>query len=267
MDPDFWHERWRTNQIGFHQGDVNSFLVRYWKSLALNEGGRILVPLCGKSRDMFWLLEQGYAVVGVEISPLAVEAFFAENRLTPVIIREARGVRWKTKDLEILCGDFFELERGDIGVCQGVYDRAALIALPPPMRARYVKHLSTLLERHVRGLLLTMDYNQSEMDGPPFSVSDAEVSRLFADTCTVQQLSSTDILHSQPRFLERGLTRLSEQAWRMEWTGQATNATTPATGEKQTNDSHEEQQEDFANQISHPTIHRMNPLRSSRYPD
>jgi len=221
MDPDFWHERWKTNQIGFHQGDVNSYLVRYWPSLTLNEGDRILVPLCGKSRDMFWLLEQGFAVTGVEISPLAVEAFFTENRLTPVISREPRCVRWKTETLEILCGDFFELKRCDIGICQGVYDRAALIALPPAMRARYVNHLSNLLEQQVRGLLLTMDYNQSEMEGPPFSVSDEEVSQLYADTCTVQQLSRTDILHSQPRLLERGLTRLSEQAWRMEWTGQA----------------------------------------------
>ncbi len=221
MDPDFWHERWKTNQIGFHQGDVNSCLVRYWPSLSLNEGSRILVPLCGKSRDMFWLLEQGFSVVGVEISPLAVEAFFAENRITHGITRKTRCVRWETEDLEVLCGDFFELERSDIGICQGVYDRAALIALPPAMRERYVNHLSTLLDRPARGLLLTMDYNQSEMEGPPFSVSDAEVSRLFADTCIVQQLCRTDILHSQPRFLERGLTRLCEQAWRMEWTGQA----------------------------------------------
>jgi len=219
MDPDFWHERWKTYQIGFHQSDVNSCLVRYWPSLALDEGGRILVPLCGKSRDMFWLLEQGFAVTGVEISPLAVEAFFAENRLTPETRREPRCVRWKTEALEILCGDLLELQRDDIGNCQGVYDRAALIALPPAMRARYVNHLSTLLERQARGLLLTLDYNQSEMEGPPFSVSDEEVSRLYADTWTVQLLSRSDILHSQPRFLKRGLTRLSEQAWRLEWAG------------------------------------------------
>jgi thiopurine S-methyltransferase len=78
MDPDFWHERWKTNQIGFHQGEINHCLVRYWPSLGLKTGGRVLVPLCGKSRDMFWLLEQGFAVTGIEISPIAVEAFFAE---------------------------------------------------------------------------------------------------------------------------------------------------------------------------------------------
>ena len=217
MDPDFWHERWKTNQIGFHQGDINSRLVRYWPSLALQEGARVLVPLCGKSRDMLWLLEQGYAVTGVEISPIAVEAFFAENRVAPVITREARCIRWKAESLEILCGDFFALERADVGTCGGVYDRAALIALPPAMRPRYVRHLSGLLDRHVTGLLLTVEYDQSEMRGPPFSVSDAEVSRLFTGTASVRQLSRTDILDSQPRFRERGLTRLSEQAWRMDW--------------------------------------------------
>jgi thiopurine S-methyltransferase len=224
MDPDFWHERWKTNQIGFHQGDINPCLVRYWPSLTLNTGERVLVPLCGKSRDMFWLLEQGFAVTGIEISPIAVEAFFAENRLTPVITREAHCVRWKSEALEILCGDFFDLGRSDIGTCDGVYDRAALIALPPALRPRYVNHLVALLDRHARGLLLTLDYNQSEMKGPPFSVSDAEVSRLFAGACTVQQLCRTDILRSQPRFMERGLTRLSEQAWRVEWAGKTNGA-------------------------------------------
>jgi len=221
MDPDFWHERWKTNQIGFHQGDINPYLVRYWPSLALRPGGRVLVPLCGKSRDMFWLLQQGFSVTGIEISPIAVEAFFAENRLDPVLARESRCTRWRAEALEILCGDFFGLERGDIGTVDGVYDRAALIALPPATRPRYIDHLCGLLDRHVRGLLLTVDYDQTEMEGPPFSVSDAEVLRLFTGVCGVRQLSRTDILQSQPRFRERGVTRMSETAWRVECGAQA----------------------------------------------
>jgi thiopurine S-methyltransferase len=165
---------------------------------------------------MFWLLEQGCSVVGVEISPIAVESFFAEHRLTPAATRESRFVRWRIDALEILCGDFFELEKGDIGNCQGVYDRAALIALPPDMRPRYVAHLSSLLNPHARGLLVTLEYNQSEMGGPPFSVSDAEVSRLFAEAYYVRLLCRTDILKSQARFREQGLTHLSEQAWRVD---------------------------------------------------
>jgi thiopurine S-methyltransferase len=217
MDPDFWHERWKSNQIGFHQGEINPSLVRYWPSLAPAASGRILVPLCGKSRDMFWLHEQGFAVTGIEISPIAVEAFFTENRLEPVIIRESRCTRWQAEALEILCGDFFALERRDIGAVDGVYDRAALIALPATMRLRYVEQLAGLLDRGVRGLLLTVEYNPSEMEGPPFSVSDEEVLRLFSGAWTARQLSRTDILQSQPRFRERGLTRMSETAWRMEF--------------------------------------------------
>jgi len=216
MDPDFWHERWKTNQIGFHQGEINPWLVQHWPDLALPAGGHILVPLCGKSRDMFWLLEQGYAVTGIEISPIAVEAFFAENRLDPVITRERRCTRWQADTLEILCGDFFALERCDIGTVDGFYDRAALIALPTEMRLRYVQQLSALLDRHVRGLLLTVEYRQSEMEGPPFSVSDGEVLRLFSDVCTARRLRRADVLQSQPRFRERGLTAMTETAWRVE---------------------------------------------------
>ena len=213
MDPHFWHERWETGQIGFHQDDINPYLVRYWPSLGRSRGERVFVPLCGKSRDMFWLLEQGFEVVGVEISPIAVESFFAEHRLSPLVSREASHLRWKIDTLEILCGDFFELQRSDIGNCRGLYDRAALIALPYEMRPRYVDHLSSLLNPHAGGLLISLEYDQARMSGPPFSVSDAEVLRLFGETYTVQQLSRTDILHSQPKFMERGLTRLSEQAW------------------------------------------------------
>jgi thiopurine S-methyltransferase len=216
MDPDFWHERWRTNQIGFHQGEINAWLVQHWPALALPAGGHILVPLCGKSRDMFWLLGQGFAVTGVEISSIAVEAFFAENRLDPVITRESRCTRWQADTLEILCGDFFALERGDIRAVDGFYDRAALIALPPGMRPRYVQHLSALLDRHARGLLLTVEYRQSEMEGPPFSVGDPEVLQLFSDVCTARRLSRADVLQSQPRFRERGLTAMTETAWRVE---------------------------------------------------
>jgi thiopurine S-methyltransferase len=218
MDADFWHERWNANQIGFHQNDLNPYLVRYWSSLDLTQGERVFVPLCGKSRDMFWLLEQGYRVVGVEISPIAVESFFAENRLTPLVTRQTRALRWQVDALEILCGDYFDLQWGDIGSCRGLYDRAALIALPPAMRARYVSHLSALLEPHATGLLITLDYNQSEMTGPPFAVDDAEVLRLYTDAnaYSVKRLCHTDILHSQPRFRERGLSHLSEQAWRVD---------------------------------------------------
>jgi len=79
MDPQFWHERWQRNETGWHQREINAHLQDFWPQLQQPAGGRVLVPLCGKSRDLLWLRAQGHAVLGVEISPIAVREFFAEN--------------------------------------------------------------------------------------------------------------------------------------------------------------------------------------------
>ncbi len=81
MEPAFWHKRWADNQIGFHQGQVNSYLQTHWPALGLETGSRVLVPLCGKSLDLVWLAGQGYRVLGVELSRRAVEDFFREHGL------------------------------------------------------------------------------------------------------------------------------------------------------------------------------------------
>jgi thiopurine S-methyltransferase len=215
MNPDFWHQRWQANQIGFHQDEINPYLVRYWPELKNDPVERVLVPLCGKTRDMIWLRDQGFSVVGIEVSPIAVEAFFAENNLTPVVSRGAHCSRWEIDGLELLCGDFFALDRRDIGKVTAVYDRAALIALPPEMRPRYTEHLADLVADAATGLLVTLEYRQDEMSGPPFSVSKAEVQKLFGGRYTIERLCSTDVLEANPRFREQGVTRLAEQAFRL----------------------------------------------------
>jgi len=215
MDPDFWHERWQNRQIGFHQDDINPYLVRYWPELKLETAGRVLVPLCGKSRDLIWLLDQGHSVVGIEVSPIAVEAFFAENDMTATVTREAHFSRWTFDNLELLCGDFFALDRPDIGEIAAVYDRAALIALPPDMRPRYASQLTDLAGDSTPGLLVTLEYDQAEMDGPPFSVTDTEVAQLFGNRYAIESLCSTDVLEANARFREQGLTRLTEQAFHL----------------------------------------------------
>lgn len=215
MDLDFWHERWQANQIGFHQDETNSHLLRHWPQLDLVTDSRILVPLCGKSLDMLWLLEQGHAVVGIEISQLAVEAFFAENRLLPEVHEEHYGRRYVVDQLELLCADFFSLTREDIGEINAFFDRAALIALTPAQRPGYAEHLTRLLNRGTTGLLITLEYNQSEMSGPPFSVPREEVCRLFEPAFTIEQLFEFDALEENQRFREKGLTALSEHAWHL----------------------------------------------------
>ena len=215
MDLDFWHERWQANLIGFHQDEINTHLQRYWPRLQLAADSRILVPLCGKSLDMLWLLEQGHPVVGVEVSQIAVESFFEENRLSPEIHEEHYGQRYVVERLELLCADFFSLAQADIGSVDAFYDRAALIALTAGQRPRYAAQLTQLLGHGTGGLLVTLEYHQSEMDGPPFSVSGEEARQLFNSAFTLEQLFQFDALEENRKFREKGLTQLTEHAWHL----------------------------------------------------
>lgn len=215
MQHDFWHQRWQQNQIGFHQREINPYLQRHWSELRLDRKARVFVPLCGKSSDMLWLLSMGYQVLGVELSPVAVESFFAENALTPKTYR--RGDFWvfEVDGLQIYCGDFFALQPELTGRIDAVYDRASLVALPPEMRLEYVLTLSSLLSPSVQILLIAFDYPQHEMQGPPFSVHDQEIEQLFNHWCEIKLLSEENALDYQANFKERGLSRMTEQAYRL----------------------------------------------------
>lgn len=215
MDADFWLERWREGHTGFHQNRVTPLLQKYWPSLSLPSDSRVLVPLCGKSLDLIWLAEQGHRVLGVELSPLAVDQFFTENHLQPKIHDSSLGRRHVAGNIEIICGDIFALDADTLAECAGVYDRAALIALPADMRKRYAQHIYASLSSRYRGLLLTLDYRQEQMDGPPFSVGDAEVMAIFGTHSNVEVIDRRDILAKEPKFAERGLTQLDTVVYRL----------------------------------------------------
>ena len=210
METEFWLERWERNQIGFHQDAVNSYLVKHLPELRLRAGDPVFVPLCGKTLDMLWLDEQGYAVLGVELSPLAIESFFKENARRVRCIPAGVFARWTSGSLEILCGDIFDLTPEDLGGATAVYDRASLIALPPGMRASYAAHMAGLLSSASRMLLITLEYPEGEMAGPPFSVGEREVRGLYQDWFGVKILDSMDILAQNRKFRDRGLSRLDE---------------------------------------------------------
>ncbi|MDT4292002.1 thiopurine S-methyltransferase [Methylomonas sp. MO1] len=215
MDHDFWHQRWQQNQIGFHKHEFNPILQTHWPRLSIPEKARVFVPLCGKSKDLLWLLAMGYQVVGVELSPLAVESFFADNNLQPTVRRQGDFWVSEVDGLQIFCGDFFALQTADVGEFDAVYDRAALVALPPDMRIDYVMKLSSLLPTNVQMLLIAFDYPQHEMPGPPFSVQADEVERLYSHWCEVELLTSDDALATELHFKERGLTKMVEQTYKL----------------------------------------------------
>jgi thiopurine S-methyltransferase len=215
MQAEFWLERWEQNQIGFHQDAINDHLQAFWEQLPVPAGSRIFVPLCGKSRDMLWLRSQGFEIMGIEISPIAVRDFFRENQLEPRIAPQGKFERWEADGLAILLGDFFDLNAEDVAGCAGVFDRASLIALPPSMRARYAEHFTAILPPAVQTLLVTMEYPQTEMNGPPFAVEEVEVRKFYAQNYTVERLFAADILAENPGFRQRGVTRLEEKVYRL----------------------------------------------------
>ncbi len=213
MHLEFWRDRWQQNQIGFHSEEINPYLQKYGSSLDLAKGSRIFVPLCGKSNDMLWLLAQGYKVVGVEFSPLAVEAFFAENSLSATMSAHGEFTVNQVDGLRIYCGDFFNLNADDLAGVSAVYDRASLVALPPEMRTVYAQQMRHLLKSGTKILLVIFDYRQEAMQGPPFSLQATEIEALYSDWCELTLVCTEDILNREPRFRDRGLTQLREHLY------------------------------------------------------
>ncbi|MHA4979273.1 thiopurine S-methyltransferase [Pseudomonas extremorientalis] len=215
MEPKFWQDRWASNQIGFHQPKVNPYLQRHWPQLGLAEGAQVLVPLCGKSLDLMWLASQGLRVFGVELSEQAVEAFFDEQDLVPRITQRGTFEVYQAGLIEVWCGDFFTLDAEALADCAALYDRAALIALPPLMRVRYAEHLNSLLRPGCEGLLITLDYDQTQKAGPPFAVTDDEVKVLLGAHWALEVLEEQDILGESWKFVQDGVTRLDERVYQL----------------------------------------------------
>lgn len=207
MHPDFWHQRWQENRIGFHQDAPTPLLQKHWPALGVPAGATVFVPLAGKSLDMFWLAQQGHRVLGVELSPLAVERFFAEHDLHPDIETTRYGAHYRAGAIELICGDAFGLDEAILAGCAAVFDRAALIALPPALRQRYVRELHARLPTGCRGLLITLEYPQDERAGPPFSVAEDEVRVLYGDHWRIELRERRPIPREHPGYVD-GVSRL-----------------------------------------------------------
>lgn len=193
MESEFWHQRWQEGRIGFHQPAPNAQLLTHWQSLGLAKGSIVFVPLAGKSTDMTWLIAQGHKVLGIELSRVAVEAFFAENNLEAEEDHLPDFDVFRSPDIELRCGDFFALGPEDLASVDAVYDRAALIALPPEMRAEYAAHMIDCLPPGVQMMLVTLEYPQAEMEGPPFSVSEAEVAQYYSAGFDIKRVGSVSV--------------------------------------------------------------------------
>ncbi|MYM63998.1 thiopurine S-methyltransferase [Pseudomaricurvus sp. HS19] len=211
MEADFWMQKWDKGELGFHQSVVNPFLAAHLQELNLVAGSRVFVPLCGKSLDMVWLRDQGFQVVGIELVPSAVAQFFDALDVTPEITVCGELQRFSGAGIEVFVGDFFALTPALLGTVDLVYDRAALVALPAEIRRRYAEKMMQLC-RAVPQLLVTFDYEQSLLAGPPFSVPEAEVQRLYGAQYGLICLDSVAVSGGP-----RGDVGAREIAWQLVW--------------------------------------------------
>lgn len=187
MDAHFWHQRWQKNEIGFHQSDADAQLVKHFPQLQLQTGNRIFLPLCGKTLDIAWMLDQGYRVAGAELSEMAIEHLFASLGIKPEITQTGPLQRYSGANIDIFVGNIFDLTPQLLGPVDATYDRAALVALPEDMRKKYTRHLITLTNKAPQ-LLLCFEYDQSLMDGPPFSITHEEVGNHYGQTYKITLL-------------------------------------------------------------------------------
>jgi len=214
----FWQQRWENNQTGFHEGQVNAYLEKYVSLLALSSKSTVFLPLCGKSFDIIWLSELGYSVIGVECSELAVNAFFTENNLDATVtsISSNSGqddfTLWTSGNISIYCGDFYKLDSAWFQSVTAVFDRAAVVALEQDARDGYVQKLQQLCPS-ANILLVSLEYPQDEMTGPPFSITEQEVMTLFNKHYKVKLIETNDILDDNDKFKQRGLKSLLEKVF------------------------------------------------------
>ena len=200
-----WISRWENNKIGWHADQINRQLIEYLDQLNLSPGDTIFVPLCGKTKDMLFLLENQINVIGVEMSSIAAEQFFSENKLSYSISNLDEFILFEGDGIKIYCGNYFDLEVNHLHEVKAVYDRASLIALDEALRQKYVKHLNDIIAQDVRILLLTLNYPQHQKSGPPFAVSRHEVDELFRGSFQCRELDCINDIENEPMFQNLGV--------------------------------------------------------------
>jgi thiopurine S-methyltransferase len=196
MEARFWHQKWERGEIGFHQSEVNPWLQAHLSCLNLPAKARVFLPLCGKTLDIAWLLAQGNRVVGAELSELAIQALFDNLAVQPQIVRRDNLIHYTAQDIDIFVGDIFALSAEHLGAIDAVYDRAALVALPPETRLLYAAH-TTAIAQGAPQLLVTYEYEQSLRAGPPFSVEATEIAQIFGTAYDLTSLARSQVTSSQ----------------------------------------------------------------------
>ena len=216
IDHQHWHDRWREDRIGFHESSVNPQLLKHFPSFVLPKAARIFVPLCGKTLDLIWLADQGYQVLGIELSKIALKAFFAEQGREYTCSETDRFRIYHSGNLTLLEGDFFDLCADDLRGCVMTYDRASLIALETADRLAYYQQMRSILPPDSDMLLMTLEYDQTEMRGPPFAVLESEVRNHYQEDFVIEVLERNQVIDERPRWRKVGLSAIDEVVLRLD---------------------------------------------------
>ena len=210
MHSNQWLDRWKQDRIGFHEPVVNPYLVHYLPRFNLSPGDTIFLPLCGKALDIAWLAEKGFQVIGVELSEIAIGSFFEEHKMNYQKFESDRFVLYKSGNINLLQGDYFSLRAEDLSGCKLVYDRASLIAIDAEHRAQYCEHMRFITPDDTGMLLVTLDYEQALMEGPPYAVARHEVERHYQSHYAIEVMEQKEVIDERPRWRDQGLTSLTE---------------------------------------------------------
>ncbi|UTW60248.1 thiopurine S-methyltransferase [Kordiimonas sp. SCSIO 12603] len=207
MDEQFWHQKWAKNEIRFHLSEANPKLVKYFGELKLYENSRIFLPLCGKTKDIGWLLSNGHSVVGAELSEAAITQLFEELELEPTVTAAGSMKLYSAENIDIYVGNIFDLTDRMLGLVDAVFDRGALVALPAEMRKRYAAHIIDITEG-AHQLLICLEYDPALRNGPPFPITDTEVTQHYFDTYQLKLLVKDPLPHE-----EFDISPVTENAW------------------------------------------------------
>jgi thiopurine S-methyltransferase len=219
----FWVDLWRDGRTYFHKEEVNPDLIAYWPHVNNVPNATVLVPLCGKSLDILWLSQQGFKVIGIELSEQAVMQFAEEHQLHFQQVRFGDVQHFMTESISIWVGDFFALEPSLISPVDAIYDRAALIALPEKLRSIYVERCLKWLKPQGAILLKTLSYNQEEMQGPPYNVTDEEVYKLYKKSNSEVKRLKVSERSEEPKELlfQEGMVKITDSVWYLRYISQS----------------------------------------------
>jgi len=170
-----WNQRWVDKRTGWHRGEVNPTLEKYFPS---SEKPTCFFPLCGKTLDMIWVAQKGCQVRGAEFSQLAIDQFFEENKIAN---KEENAFIQSTEssfDIALKQGDFFEYP--DNQKFELIFDRGSMVAVNPKDREKYAQKIKTLLKSDGKVLLSAISRDEEHLkNGPPFHLTVDDVKNAY----------------------------------------------------------------------------------------